>query len=114
MKHEPTALVVAALRKVLQGKMAVSENIVCRLRGRSSRRVRSGIRLPPERLTDRELEIYRRLGEGFRTREIAAKLRISVSTVESYRASIKQKLNLRDAAKLVTHAAKFVATHSRL
>jgi DNA-binding NarL/FixJ family response regulator len=112
MKREPVGLVIAALRKVLAGQMAVSENVVSRLVGRRFRGALPATPSPTESLSDRELEIYRCLGEGHGTHDIAAKLRIAVSTVESYRASIKQKLNLRNATELVASAARYVATES--
>jgi len=112
MKREPVGAVITALRKVLSGQMAVSENVVSRLMGRRVRGEQPAGRSLAELLSDRELEIYRCLGEGCGTRAIAAKLRIAVSTVESYRASIKRKLNLRNATELVSHAAQFVAAES--
>jgi DNA-binding NarL/FixJ family response regulator len=112
MKREPAGTVMAALRKVLSGQTAVSENVVSRLVGRRVRGEPPTGRSPTELLSDRELEIYRCLGEGRGTREIAAHLRIAVSTVESYRASIKQKLDLRNATELISRAAQFVAGES--
>lgn len=112
MKHEPASAVVAALNKVLSGQLAVSENITSRLVNWSLHGIQAANRLPVDLLSDRELEIYRCLGEGYGTREIAAKLRIAVSTVESYRASIKQKLNLKNATDLISSAARFMAEES--
>lgn len=112
MKREPVGVVMTALRKVLSGQTAVSENIVNRLVGRRVRGDRSENRLPTDVLSDRELEVYQCLGEGHATREIASKLCIAVSTVESYRASIKQKLALKNATDLVSSASRFVAEES--
>ena len=55
-------------------------------------------------LTDRELEVFRLIGEGHGTRQIAEELHLSVKTVESYQAHIKEKLGLRNARELVQHA----------
>jgi DNA-binding NarL/FixJ family response regulator len=112
MKSDPASTVMAALRKVLSGQLAVSENILSRLVGRSVRGDGPAFRSPTDLLSDRELEIFRCLGEGRGTREIAAELRIAKSTVESYRASIKQKLNLKNATELISSAARFVAAES--
>lgn len=112
MKCEPVSMVLAALRKILLGQTALSEAIVSRLVNRRMRGEPTGPRSPVELLSDRELEIYRSLGEGHGTREIAAKLRIAVSTVESYRAGIKQKLDLKNTTELIAHAARFVAAES--
>lgn len=113
MKREPVGTVIAALRKVLNGQMAVSDNIVSRVVGWRVRGKTAGGRSPVEILSDREIEIYRNLGQGRGTREIADKLGIAVSTVESYRAGIKQKLHLRNATELVSSATRFVAAESR-
>ncbi|MFZ4397866.1 MAG: response regulator transcription factor [Kiritimatiellia bacterium] len=109
MKREPATTLIQSLRKVLKGQTAVSENIVNQLVNRNGRNEPAAPDSPAEQLSDRELEIYRCLGEGHGTREIAGKLHIAVSTVESYRASIKQKLALADATELVSSAARFVA-----
>jgi len=112
MKSEPASMVMMAVRKVLRGQTAVSENIVNRLVGRRGRAEQSEDCSPTDVLSDRELEIYRCLGEGHGTRKIATKLHIAVSTVESYRAGIKQKLNLNNATELVASATRFVTEES--
>lgn len=109
MKREPAGAVLAALRKVLCGQTALSENMVSRLLCQRIQGDGPVLRSPAELLSDRELEVYRCLGEGHGTREIAKKLRIAMSTVESYRAGIKQKLALKNATDLVSHAVRFVA-----
>ena len=58
-------------------------------------------------LTDRELEVFRLIGEGHGTRQIAEALHLSVKTVESYQAHIKEKLSLRSARELVQHAVEW-------
>ena len=58
-------------------------------------------------LTDRELEVFRLIGEGHGTRKIAEELHLSVKTVESYQAHIKDKLSLRNARELVQHAIQW-------
>ncbi len=59
-------------------------------------------------LSDRELEVFELTGRGRGTREIAERLDLSVKTVESYRARIKEKLNLKTAAELMQHAVQWV------
>ena len=59
-------------------------------------------------LSDRELDVFRLLGHGLGTRQIAAKLRIAASTVETHRAAIKRKLGLAAATELVARAAQFI------
>ena len=109
MKREPIAAVLAALRKVLAGQMALSDEIVRRLLD-APLRARKTAASPADVLSDRELEVFRLLGQGCGTRQIASKLRLATSTVESYRAGIKQKLGLARAPELVARAAQFVAS----
>ena len=113
MKREPIGHVIAALRKVLDGHMALSEEIVSRLLVAPDRKRTTAADSPAETLSDRELEVFRFFGNGMGTRAIAAKLRLAVSTVESYRSSIKQKLGLAGATELVARAAQFVADETR-
>ena len=113
MKREPVAAVLAALRKVLAGQMALSDAIVRRLLDAPARVRKTAAASPAEVLSDRELEVFRLLGQGFGTRQIAEKLRLATSTVESYRAGIKQKLGLARATELVARAAQFVVDEPR-
>ena len=107
MKQEATEKVLVALRKILNGEVYLSERLGARLlntlAGRSSL---SGS--PIEELSDRELEIFGLIGQGHGTRPIAEKLHLSVKTIESHRAHIKEKLNLRNATELVHHAIQWV------
>ncbi len=109
MKREPVGAVIAALRKVLGGHLALSETIVSRLIGAKSPKTKREVDQPAELLSDRELEVFRLLGNGWGTRQIAADLRLAASTVESYRAGIKRKLGIEGATELVARAAQFVA-----
>lgn len=112
MKREPVDALLAAMRKVLDGHLAVSEAIASRILNLSLCGFQPGGGAPADVLSDREIEIFRLLGEGLTTREIAARLRIAFSTVETYRATIKRKLHLQDAAQLVSSATRFVASES--
>ena len=113
MKREPIDAVLAALRKVLSGQMALSEEIVRRLLDAPGRVRKPAATSPAEVLSDRELEVFRLLGQGSGTRQIAEKLRLATSTVETYRAGIKQKLGLTRAPELVARAAQFVLDEPR-
>jgi len=66
------------------------------------------VKTPIEALTDRELTVFRLIGKGRATREIAEDLHISIKTVESYQAHIKEKLGLKNARELVQHAFQWV------
>ncbi|HUD47436.1 MAG TPA: response regulator transcription factor [Candidatus Baltobacteraceae bacterium] len=108
MKQEATEKVLTALRKVLRGEVYLSERLGARMLntlvgGRSP----SGTS-PIEALSDRELEVFSLIGQGHGTRPIAEKLHLSVKTIESHRAHIKEKLNLQTATELVHHAIQWV------
>jgi DNA-binding NarL/FixJ family response regulator len=112
MKREPVDAVIAAIRRVLGGQIAVSENIINRVVGGCCP---GHVQAPPsvaERLSDRELEVFRLYGQGRNTRQIATALHVAVSTVESYRGAIKRKLALGCGTELVACAARFVANEA--
>jgi len=110
MKQEATEKVVTAIRRVLEGEIYVSDGMaakmVSKLIGGAGKKTGS----PVERLSDRELEVFRMLGEGYNTREMAEKLHLSVKTIETYRAHIKDKLGLQDASELLRSAIQWVNT----
>jgi DNA-binding NarL/FixJ family response regulator len=108
MKEEAIEQVLVAIRKVLQGEIFLSE----KMKGKMLQQMASGkgkvISSPIEQLTDRELEVFRLIGEGCSTRQSAGQLHLSVRTVEAYREYIKSKLNLKNATELVQHAFHWV------
>lgn len=113
MKLEAADEIVKAVRRVLSGGIYVSEEINERLlMGLAVGRTEIA-RSPLEVLSDRELEVFELSGRGLVTREIAERLHLSVKTVESYRARIKEKLNLRTAAELMQHAVQWVEGENR-
>ena len=65
-----------------------------------------------EDLTDRELEVFRMIGKGHATREIAESLHISIKTVESYQAHIKEKMSLKNSRELVQRAVQWITRES--
>lgn len=113
MKRETADVVLAAIRKVLRGQVAVSAHVLERLTRDELRADAPWSGRTIERLTGREEEIYRCLGAGLGTGTIATKLGIAVSTVESHRARIKEKLGLRNAPELVSSAARFMASEGK-
>lgn len=100
--------IIAAIRQLLAGQRYLSEDMEARLSTRQSTGVPAGARQGLPSLTDRELEVFRMIGTGLTTAEIAEKLFLSVKTVESHRLKIKSKLDLRTAAELSREAAHFV------
>jgi len=112
MKLEAGNLIVKAVRRVLSGGIYVSEEINERLLlGLVSGRPQL-TQSPLEVLSDRELEVFELTGRGLGTREIAERLHLSVKTVESYRARIKDKLSLKSASELMQHAVQWVESES--
>lgn len=104
MKAEAVDKVLTAIRQVLNGEVylseAMSKRTMFQLLGRGGTRTGS----PLEDLSDRELEVFTLIGQGCTTRQIAEKLHLSIKTVETHRAHIKEKLNLKNSTELVQHA----------
>lgn len=107
MKQEATEKVLVALRRILTSEIYISERIANRMLQRYIGSRGTGRPSSVADLTDRELEVFRLIGEGHSTRRIAEELHISVKTVESYQAHIKEKLSLRSARELVQHAIQW-------
>jgi len=107
MKQEATEKVLVALRRILSGEIYVSDRIANSMLRHYVRGVNASEHSSVSDLTDRELEVFRLIGEGQGTRQIAEALHLSVKTVESYQAHIKEKLSLRSARELVQHAVQW-------
>jgi len=106
VKKETTKNILHVIREVLEGRLYVS--------GRFAESIMEGVRegkkqgaSPVEGLSDRELEVFRMIGRGMKTREIAESLHISMKTVQVYCARIKEKLNLADATQLLREAMRW-------
>jgi DNA-binding NarL/FixJ family response regulator len=107
MKQEATEKVLIAVRRILNGEVYLSEcmsnKMLQQYIGGAPRMIQSRI----ASLSDRELEVFRMIGEGRATREIAEDLHLSVKTVETYQAHIKDKLALRSGRELIQHAIQW-------
>jgi DNA-binding NarL/FixJ family response regulator len=104
MKQEATERVLVAIRRILDGKVYLSERLTNKMLEQFVHGAGSSKNDPLMTLSDRELEVYRLIGAGHGTRQIADELHVSVKTVESYQAHIKEKLSLRNARELVQRA----------
>ncbi|PIE56899.1 MAG: DNA-binding response regulator [Desulfobulbus propionicus] len=104
MKKEPAELVINALRNIRSGKIHVSETITSQLLDRFQMSPDNQALPSEEILTDRELEVFRLIGHGLSTREIADRMNLGVKTIGTYRDRIKQKLCLKSAAELTRRA----------
>jgi DNA-binding NarL/FixJ family response regulator len=109
MKAEATRNILTALRKVLAGEIYVSAFFGERLIFKAIQSLDGGMGSPVDKLSDRELEVLQLLGKGFGTREVADELHLSIKTIETHRAHIKEKLGFKDAGEMVRFAIDWVA-----
>jgi DNA-binding NarL/FixJ family response regulator len=103
-KREAIHTVVHAIRRVLAGEVYLSETMAGQIAALVVGAARPAAGLPVDKLSDRELQILRLLGEGWSTREICARLHLEPSTVETYRARLKEKLGLASSGELLRAA----------
>lgn len=118
MKKEASENVILALRNIRAGKIHVSATIMERLLDRLH--LRSDVSTTPsvDLLTDRELEVFRLIGAGLSTREIAERMRLGIKTIGTYRDRVKQKLDIKTAVALIRRAVlwteqEFIAQDDR-
>lgn len=108
MKQEMVEKVMEAIRRIRAGKVFVSDRVATQMLRTVVDGGDPGRNSPVDSLSDRELEIVALIGNGTATREIAEKLHISIKTVESHRAHIKDKLKLENATQLVQFCVRWV------
>jgi DNA-binding NarL/FixJ family response regulator len=108
-KQESPAEVVEAIRKVMDGHIYVSERINESILGRLGRADKAVQPSGVDLLSDREIEVFQLIGRGHNSREIAGLLNLGPTTVDSYRARIKEKLGIKNAAELYQRAAQWLA-----
>jgi DNA-binding NarL/FixJ family response regulator len=112
MKRESTKSVLASIRRVLEGGVYVSERVVNSMARRFSSSPKGVESSPVERLSDRELEIFRLLGQGRTTAQIADDLHLSLKTVQAYCARAKEKFGVSSLGELLRAAIRWEdATH---
>jgi DNA-binding NarL/FixJ family response regulator len=111
-KQESSQEILAAIRKVIHHQIHLSEQMAAVLLKRLIGGAAAAAS-PVERLADRELQVFQMIGEGQGTVRIAETLGVSVKTVETYRARIKEKLHLEDAVQLLRAAMRWVETYCR-
>jgi DNA-binding NarL/FixJ family response regulator len=107
MKQEATEKVLVAVRRILNGELYLSDRMSNKMLQHYIGGAPSMIQSRISSLSDRELEVFRLIGEGRATREIAEELHLSVKTVETYQAHIKDKLALRSGRELIQHAIQW-------
>jgi DNA-binding NarL/FixJ family response regulator len=114
MKNESTPRVVEAIRQVLSGRIYASEALMAQLVERAAQDGPAGADRPVEVLSPRELEVFRRLGRGEKTRHIAEQLNVSIKAIQVYCARTREKLGLANAAALIREAVRWVDSENRL
>ena len=107
MKRESTRSVLASIRRVLEGGVYVSERVVNSMARRFSSSSKGAESSPVERLSDRELEIFRLLGQGRTTAQIAEDLHLSLKTVQAYCARAKEKFGVSSLGELLRAAIRW-------
>ncbi|MDB6068011.1 MAG: Two component transcriptional regulator, LuxR family [Pedosphaera sp.] len=108
MKHEPAKTVKAAISKVLGGDIYLSERMSSSMLSKLMRGKGDEPVSPLETLSDRELEVFGMLGQGKGTRLIAEELNLTIATINSFRARIKEKLQLKTSTEVMLHAIQWV------
>jgi DNA-binding NarL/FixJ family response regulator len=112
MKHEPAKTVKAAIQKVLAGDLYLSEKMASGVINRFMRGQPEQPKSPIESLSDRELEVFRMLGQGKGVRQIAEELSVTIPTINSFRNRIKDKLDLKSSTEVMLHAIQWVQGES--
>ena len=107
MKREASKNVLASIRRVLDGGVYVSGRIVNKIAQRLSSAREAVTSTPVERLSDRELEIFRLLGQGRTTSQIATDLNLSLKTVQAYCARAKEKFGVTSLVELLRAALRW-------
>ena len=108
MKHEASDRILTAIRSVLAGDLYLSEKMKEKMLHRLVRSRKNEVVFTIDTLSDREMEVFQLIGNGFGTRQIADKLNLSVKTIDSYREHLKLKLRLEKGSDLVRHAIQWV------
>jgi len=113
MKDAVSENIVKAIRTVLSNEIYVSNTISKKFLHKIARDKKGTTKTPIENLSDREFEVFRLIGEGFKASQIAKQLHLSIKTIETYRSRIKEKLNLPNAAELLQYSIKWAKSQDR-
>ncbi|MEO6002739.1 MAG: response regulator transcription factor [Opitutus sp.] len=108
MKLESSATILAAIRRTLSGELYLSEKMKEKMLHRLVKTGATEVVYSIDSLSDREMEVFQLIGNGYGTRQIATRLNLSVKTIDSYREHLKLKLRLDCGTELVRHAIQWV------
>ena len=112
MKEAGSVNLLAALRRVIDGQTHVSPSVSESIMGNLSARKPRGSSSPIHALSDREFEVFERVGQGKSTREIAEEMHLSPKTIDVHRANIRAKLGLKDVTALVRYAVRWLESQN--
>ncbi len=104
MKKEASESIISAMKDVLAGKVRVSEAVTSHLLDKFHVNPDQQGAKTVDILTDRELEVFRLIGLGLKTSEIANRMKLGVKTIGTYRDRIRQKLHIKTGAELTRKA----------
>ncbi len=110
-KQEAPGKIMEAVRKVLGGEIYWSEKAAAHIASKIASPYPIGSSAA-DRLSERELQVFELVGLGRSTNQIAETLHIDISTVETYRARIKEKLSLKDGSELLQTAIRWCLAKS--
>ena len=113
MKDAVSENIVKAIRTVLSGEIYVSNTISKKFLHKIAGDKADTTKTTIENLSDREFEVFRLIGEGYKPSQIAKKLHLSVKTIETYRGRLKEKLNLNSAVEILQYAIKWAKSQDR-
>ena len=113
MKDAVSENIVKAIRTVLSGEIYVSNTISKKFLHKIAGDKADTTKTTIENLSDREFEVFRLIGEGYKASQIAKLLHLSTKTIETYRSRIKEKLNLPNASELLQYSIKWAKSQDR-
>jgi len=104
LKQSPAAEIIHAIRAVAGGGTYIDPTLAASMVGPFVGR--EGGTAPPTGLSEREEEVVSLIAQGYSNKEIAARLRLSVKTVETYKSRSLEKLGLRSRVDIVKYATQ--------
>ena len=107
-KDQPSSVVIHAIRAAMKDQIYVNESMAQDLLHRVAKRGAQQAMIDPESLSNRELEVFRLIGQGRKTRDIASILHVSMNTVQTYRERIRRKFNLNDCNDVIHFATTWL------
>ncbi|QYM79821.1 response regulator transcription factor [Horticoccus luteus] len=112
MKQEASERILTAIHRVLDGELYLSDRMKEKMLHRIVNKKKEDGGFSIDSLSDREMEVFQLIGNGFSTRQIASKLNLSVKTIDSYREHLKLKLQLETGSDLVRYAIQWVKSEN--